>query len=91
MNPPPCPILVSAFRLLLLSVVAGLLIGLAPVVVLAQARPSSQEWVRSNRLEEIERVASGLDGEDHKAEYLLYVVLPIFGLIGGLFILRRLL
>jgi hypothetical protein len=69
--------------------VLGLWLGLVPMVVKAQTTPASKESVRQDHQHEIERVAGALDERNTSIEYLLYVILPLVGLIGVLSALRR--
>lgn len=63
--------------------------SLAPLLVEAQVMPESKERVRKVQVQEIERCIENVDGGDRSVKYLSYVVLPVIGLIGGLFVLRR--
>jgi hypothetical protein len=67
----------------------GILMSLAPLLVEAQVMPESKERVRKVQVQEIERCIENVDGGDRSVKYLSYVVLPVIGLIGGLFVLRR--
>lgn len=67
----------------------GISMSLAPLLVEAQVMPESKERVRKVQVQEIERCIENVDGGDRSVKYLSYVVLPVIGLIGGLFVLRR--
>lgn len=67
----------------------GLLVSLAPLLVVAQSMPVPQESVRREQVQEVERYMERVEGEDRSVKYVVYVVLPALGLIGCLMVLRR--
>lgn len=74
-----------------LCAAAVLFLGLPPPAGGVLTTPPSHEVVRKDQEHEIEQVLGHLEREDRTAEYLLYVVMPVLGLMGGLLVLRRLL
>ena len=72
-----------------LAALAGVLLGLLSPVAVVQAAPAAREVVQKDHDREIERVMGRLNGEDRSSDYVLYVVLPVLGLIGTMLVLRR--
>jgi C4-dicarboxylate transporter len=68
----------------------SLWVALVPFLVSAQAAPSAQEWMQKKQAHEIENIVGRLEENNTSADYLLYVVVPLVGLIGVLTLLRRL-
>lgn len=67
----------------------GLLVSLAPLLVVAQSMSVPHESVRREQVQEVERYMERVEGEDRSVKYVVYVVLPALGLIGCLMVLRR--
>jgi hypothetical protein len=67
----------------------GLLVSLAPLLVVAQSMPVPHVIVRKEQVQEVERYMERVEGEDRSVKYMVYVVLPALGLIGCLMVLRR--
>jgi|GEM_PF-6163359 len=67
----------------------GLLVSLAPLLVVAQSMPVPHVIVRREQVQEVERYMERVEGEDRSVKYVVYVVLPALGLIGCLMVLRR--
>ncbi len=74
-----------------LSIVLGFLGCLAPIMVMAQAKPSAKEQIRREQVQEIEKYQHTIDGEDRSVNYVTYVVLGALGIIGCMVVVRRLL
>lgn len=75
-------------RQLHLCLVLGFLIGLAPIVMVAQNMPAPSERVRKDHEQEIQQVLGHLHEEDRSVDSMLYVIMPLIGLVGGVLLLR---
>ena len=87
MKSPPIPSLLG--RHLHCCLVIALWVGLAPILAPAQSAPATLEWKKKNQAHEIENIVGKLEEKNTTSEYLLYVVLPLIGLLGVLTLLRR--
>jgi len=67
----------------------GLLVSLAPLLVVAQSMPVPHVIVRKEQVQEVERYMENVERDDRSVKYVVYVVLPALGLIGCLMVLRR--
>jgi len=88
MNSHPVP--QPAARRLHLCILLGLWVGLVPFLVLAQSAPATLEWKQKSQAREIENIVGQLEEKNTSSAYLLYVVVPLIGLLGVLTFLRRL-
>jgi len=69
----------------------GLLVSLAPLLVVAQSMPVPHVIVRKEQVQEVERYMENVERDDRSVKYVVYVVLPALGFTGCLKVLRRLL
>ncbi|MCB1277877.1 hypothetical protein [Prosthecobacter sp.] len=65
------------------------LFSLLATPALLQAAPSTGDVVREHHNREIEQIANHLSGDARVDDYFSYVLLPLLGLLGLMFCLRR--